>query len=230
MSMFQLAGYLYERGIPVTYGQTINESLVPRGRNGLVQRFIATEATHLMFIDSDIIFRPEDVTSLIQADKSVIAGLYPRKDIDWRSIRSAAIQGLPIECLADSGLSYVWEPMNRTSELRNAMEPVEASYCGTGFMLIKRDVFEKLADSVPSYCDDCTKEHFGQIIKEYFATSIDNKRYLSEDYNFCRLVRESGIPVHIAPWVNLVHVGAYNFGNSDRQSTLSSLSEQNGLP
>ena len=95
-------------------------------------------------------------------------------------------------------------------------EPVEIWNGGTGFMIIKREVFEKLADQVPTYTNDVT-DLAGNIkadeIKEFFATSIEpgTNRLLSEDYHFCRIWRESGGAVHAAPWAHLAHVGTYVF-------------------
>ena len=95
-------------------------------------------------------------------------------------------------------------------------EPVEIWNGGTGFMIIKREVFEKLADLVPTYNND-VNDLAGNIkadeIKEYFATSIEpgTNRLLSEDYHFCRIWREAGGKIYAAPWAHLSHVGTYVF-------------------
>ena len=104
-------------------------------------------------------------------------------------------------------------------------EPVEAQFCGAGFMLIKRRVFEVLAEKVPTYrnaecqtietvgIDRAGREFFDdRWIRQYFDTSIENDHLLAEDFNFCRLARENGIKVHAAPWVKLAHIGSYIFG------------------
>jgi hypothetical protein len=96
-------------------------------------------------------------------------------------------------------------------------EPVEIFNGGTGFMLIKREVFEKLKDHVPVYLNDVL-DLAGTIgqrdeIHEFFATSIEpgTQRLLSEDYHFCRIWREIGGKVYAAPWCNLAHIGTYAF-------------------
>jgi hypothetical protein len=96
-------------------------------------------------------------------------------------------------------------------------EPVEIFNGGTGFMLIKREVFDTLKDHVPSYFNDVLDLQ-GIIgnrdeIHEYFATSIEpgTQRLLSEDYHFCRIWREIGGKVYAAPWCNLAHIGTYAF-------------------
>ena len=103
-------------------------------------------------------------------------------------------------------------------------QPVEIWNGGTGFMLIKRQVFEQLADKVPSYINDVT-DLSGSIkqdeIKEYFATSIEDgtRRLLSEDYHFCNVWRQNGGKVWAAPWAQLSHIGTYCFEGQLLQST-----------
>jgi len=96
-------------------------------------------------------------------------------------------------------------------------EPMEIDNGGTGFMLIKRHVFDALKDKVPTYTNDMIlivdKNPQKKIIHEFFATSIDEptNRLLSEDYHFCKLARQNGFKVYAAPWANLTHSGTYMF-------------------
>ena len=95
-------------------------------------------------------------------------------------------------------------------------EPIEVFAGGTGFMLIKREVFEKLKPVVKSYVNDVV-DLSGQMgadrIYEYFPVFIEpeTERLLSEDYAFCRIARDAGIKIHAAPWVQLGHFGTYLF-------------------
>jgi hypothetical protein len=100
-------------------------------------------------------------------------------------------------------------------------ELMEITNGGTGFMLIKREVFEALADKVPEYTSDMYLStdvvREPKMIKEFFATSIDpeaNNRLLSEDYHFCKLARKNGFKIHAAPWVQLSHTGTYVFSGA----------------
>jgi hypothetical protein len=83
-------------------------------------------------------------------------------------------------------------------------------------MLIKREVFEKLKDKVPTYTNnvvDLANTLKDDMISEYFTTSIERPTniLLSEDYHFCKLARDNGIKVWAAPWVQLAHIGTYAF-------------------
>jgi D-alanyl-D-alanine dipeptidase len=100
------------------------------------------------------------------------------------------------------------------------MDPMEIANGGTGFMLIKRSVFEKLADKVPSYTNDMYHAvdtvREVKVIKEFFATSIDEEsnRLLSEDYHFCKIARQAGFKVYAAPWAHFTHTGTYGFSGA----------------
>ena len=58
-------------------------SLVTQGRNLCVSAFLQTKCTHLLFIDSDIAFKPHSLQHLLDADKDVISVPYPLKDMCW---------------------------------------------------------------------------------------------------------------------------------------------------
>jgi hypothetical protein len=83
-SVSSLQRFLNEQGIAFNSINIYNESLIQRARNAMVKNAFKTDFTHFMFIDSDIRFHGNDVISLIQADKPVIAGIYPKKEINWK--------------------------------------------------------------------------------------------------------------------------------------------------
>lgn len=216
-SILQLNNVLRDNKIEGMFSFMFNESLITRARNAMVKGFLNTDATHLFFVDADIRFNAMDVLPMIEADKDVICGIYPKKEINWTSVRAAMDAGVPNEQLKHHTGSFVVNLANYENSVTVPVnEPVEIFNGGTGFMLIKREVFEKLADHVPTYTNDVT-DLAGTIgkdeIKEYFATSIEpeTNRLLSEDYHFCRIWREIGGKVYAAPWAHLSHVGSYIF-------------------
>lgn len=194
-----------------------NESLVQRGRNSLVNMFLKTDYTHFFFIDSDIAFDAEEAIKMLTADKDVLCGAYPRKYLDWRNIREAAIKGGSIQDMKSEALQHVVNFID--DDRRPPIDKqgcVEVEYSGTGFMLIKREVFETLKPHVEIYL--CDSEVTGQIsvndvIHEFFYTGREEgtKRFLSEDYAFCQLWRRHGGKIHVAPWINLAHIGTHAF-------------------
>jgi hypothetical protein len=203
------------------YGYMMNESLITRARNTLAYDFLDTDATHLMFIDADITFNPEDIVRMVNADKDIICGLYPKKEINWNTVAQAVKSGVEYKDLPNYTGSFVVNPVGGAAEVKgNLNEPMEIDNGGTGFMLIKRNVFEVLKDKVPTYTSDMIlivdKNPVKKIIHEYFATSIDevSNRLLSEDYHFCKISRKAGFKVYAAPWANLTHSGTYNFSGT----------------
>ena len=203
------------------YGYMMNESLITRARNTLAYDFLDTDATHLMFIDADITFNPEDIVRMVNADKDIICGLYPKKEINWKTVAEAVKSGVEYKDLPNYTGSFVVNPVGGAAEFKgNLNEPIEIDNGGTGFMLIKRNVFEVLKDKVPTYTSDMIlimdNNPVKKIIHEYFATSIDEEsnRLLSEDYHFCKISRQAGFKVYAAPWAKLSHSGTYNFNGT----------------
>jgi hypothetical protein len=223
-----LATLCAKYGITVKFYYLFNESLVQRARNYVVDEFLRSECTHLMFIDSDIGFRANDVLSLLgiqttNEDKyDILTGPYPKKTIAWEKVKKAVEAGKadnPFD-LDFYTADYVFNPAKgQTSFLLN--EPVEVSEAGTGFMLIPRAVFEKYAAAYPEYSylpDHARTQNFdgSREIVAYFDCQIDpeTRRYLSEDYFFCHNARKIGIRIHMCPWMELQHVGSYIFKGS----------------
>ena len=214
--------------IPLQLYYLFNESLITRARNYCVDEFLRSGATHLMFIDSDIGFNPQDVLALLamQDDASefdVIGGPYPKKCISWEKIKLAVDKGVADEDpnqLEKFVGDYVFNPKANTKEIPIG-KPVEVLEIGTGFMMIRRRTFEKYEAAFPQLHykpDHVRTEHFdgSREIMAYFDCIIDpqTKRYLSEDYMFCYNVQKAGMKVWFCPWMQMQHVGTYVFGGS----------------
>ena len=219
LGMLLMPGVFGKAGIGMQYAHMMNESLITRARNSLAHDFLESNCTHLMFIDADIGFNPNDIIPMVAADKDIICGLYPKKEINWVQVEAAVKAGVPTEKLKDHTGIFVVNAVNYETEIAaNISDVVEIANGGTGFMLIKREVFAGLADKVPEYINDMfavTDDHNQKkVIKEYFATSIDStsgNRLLSEDYHFCKIAREAGFKIWAAPWAQLSHTGSYVF-------------------
>jgi len=214
---------LKDLDITLYYSELCNESLIPRGRNRLVHQFLASPADHLFFIDADIYFKAEDFLKLLFAEKEIICGLYPKKIIDWESVRKAAKnEENNIEL---HSASYVANPKNLDwSTPFEGVVPIEEG--GTGFMCIHRSVFEKLSPLVDEY-RECTvrkgqehKKHSDgtdvwPITKNFFGVSIaEDGLYLSEDYHFCRLWNSVGGTVYADTTINLKHIGTHIYAGT----------------
>ena len=227
-SIADLSAICAKYEIPLQLYYLFNESLITRARNYCVDEFLRSDATHLMFIDSDIGFNPQDVIALLalQTDESeydIIGGPYPKKCISWEKIKIAVDKGFADEDpnqLEKFVGDYVFNPKGGAKEIAiNA--PVEVMELGTGFMMIRRKTFDVYKETYPhlSYKPDHVRTAAfdgSREIHAYFDCIIDpvSKRYLSEDYMFCYNTEKAGMKVWLCPWMSMQHVGSYNFGGS----------------
>jgi len=222
-----LQGLCLQYGIQIKFSFLFNESLITRARNYLVDEYLArSECTHLLFLDSDISFNPQDVIALLALDKDVAGGPYPKKAIKWRSVKKAIEKNpdLDPQTLEKVTGDYVFNPVKGTAQF-SVTEPLEVLEIGTGFMMVKREVFEKMEKAYPEIRykpDHVGQAHFDgtRYIHAYFDTVIDTKnsitgggsdRYLSEDYMFCQMWRKIGGVIHLCPWMKTSHIGTYHF-------------------
>ena len=227
-SLLNVSSILQAEGHEVLMSFMFNESLIPRARNALAQAFMKSDATHMMFIDSDIGFDPRDVLALLalQSDDSeydVLAGPYPKKCISWEKIKLAVDKGIADEdpnVLEKFVGDYVFNPKGGITSFR-IDEPIQVGEVGTGFMMVKRSTYERFRDSYPQFSykpDHVRTEHFdgSREIMMYFQAEIEpeSKRYLSEDYWFCHYLQKAGGKIWYCPWMRLQHVGSYIFGGS----------------
>lgn len=198
-------------GLEVNFQFITTESLITRARNDLVSTFLDSDCSHLMFIDADIQFNPEDIIKLINHNLDLVCGGYPCKMIDWDSVHSAVTQGVRSDALISYASPYIYNRAKSSEKPDNSL--IEVIESGTGFMLIRRNVFEQLSEHVPSYVTN-KFNGYGKRVKEYFATSIENDILLSEDYHFCRKWRSIGGKVFVDTTVALNHIGNHVFEGS----------------
>jgi hypothetical protein len=188
-----------------------------------------SDAEHLMFIDSDIGFNPQDVIALMamQAQEpekyEIVGGPYPKKCISWEKIKYAVDKGVADQdpnVLERFVGDYVFNPKGGTQSIQIS-EPCEVLEIGTGFMMISKNAMKKFADKYPEYMykpDHVRTAAFdgSREIMMYFQAEVDpaSKRYLSEDYWFCQKAQNADIKTWFCPWMKMQHVGSYIFGGS----------------
>ena len=225
-SSLDLQTTMNKYGIDCKFSFLFNESLITRARNYLVDEFLRSDYTHLLFIDSDIHYNPQDVIALLALDKDVIGGPYPKKSVNWGNVAQAARNHPDLEPKELEQLvgEYVFNVVKGTQKF-TVTEPLEVLEIGTGFMMVKRDVFSKMSEAYPTI--KYKPDHVGQAnfdgsryIHAYFDTVIDSKdsitgggsdRYLSEDYMFCQMWRKMGGQIFLCPWMKTQHIGTYAF-------------------
>jgi hypothetical protein len=213
MSYIKWSNTCRQLGIDWTMETMTNESLISRARNTLTAKFLHNkESTHLMFIDADIGWEPWHLLVMLNADKDVIGGLYPMKS-------------LPVKWCVNG---FEGAEVSEDGTLQ------EVSKTGTGFLLIKRAVFEKLnahPATKPFMNDIGLPVELNPYMKTYFDTAVRENRYYSEDWTFCENWRDLGGKVWVDKRVLLKHTGTYVFDFQTQDQLyrdLHNLALQNG--
>lgn len=207
MSYIKWSNTCRQLGIDWTVETMTNESLISRARNTLVAKFLNNpDSTHLVFIDADIGWEPWHLLLLLNHDVDVIGGLYPMKSLPVRWVVNG-IEG------------------GEQSEDGNVLE---VSKTGTGFMVVKRHVFEKLDEHpavVPFKNDIGLDPALDPHMKTYYDTDVREGRYYSEDWTFCENWRDLGGKVWVDKRVLLKHSGSYVFDYSTQKPTYEALKQ-----
>lgn len=188
------------------------DSLISRARSTLVSNFLDSGRSHLLFIDADIGFEVEQVQRLLRADKEFVGALYPVKFYDWGQVIPKVGEG---ESLREAPLHYVGT-FCEGDELKKDNGFATAKYAGTGFQLIKRSVFEKMALAYPELkYNRIHVPNFQPSENRYafFDCVIEKETgdYLSEDYAFCKRWRDIGGEIWLDLESKLTHTGSHDF-------------------
>lgn len=223
-SLLDFSSLCIRYGIELRFFALFNESLITRARNYAADEFMRSDCTDLLFVDSDIEFNSFDVLALLHysqdEDKPIIGGPYPKKSISWEKVKMAVDKGIADEnpfVLERFAGDFVFNPVSGAKEI-SLNKPAEVSEIGTGFMLIRRDVFEAWNTRYPEYLyipDHVRSKNFDgtRKIMAYFMDPLDPQtlRHLSEDYWFCHQSRKIGLKVWLCPWMQVNHIGTYKF-------------------
>ena len=229
--LMDMTAVFMNHGVQSQIYYLFNESLVTRARNYCVANFLKSDATHLFFIDADIEFNPEDILRMVAYDKPIVVGAYPKKALNWTSIISAARadETETEETIEGHSSNYVVnfdfledEKGNKTPQVQIEDNLVKLKDAGTGFMCIRKDVIQQMFDKHPEYKyvnDINVDQKFEPFMYALFDTMIDpeSRRYLSEDYMFCRTWQNMGGTVYLDPRTALNHVGHYTFRGNIRK-------------
>jgi len=204
MSFIKWANTARQLGIDWTLETMVNESLISRARNTLTAKFLEQEgATHLFFVDADIGWEPWHLLVLLNRDVDVIGGLYPMKT-------------MPIK--------WVVNGFEGAEEGPDGFQ--EVSKAGTGFLLMKKHVFEKLKahPAVKQYKNDIGLDpKYDAHLKTYFDTAVRQNRYYSEDWTFCENWRDLGGKIYVDKRVLLRHSGSYVFCMENQQHLMDTI-------
>jgi hypothetical protein len=215
-SLLKLQAACIHGGIRLQVLMTGSDALITRARQNIVAQFLGNaEATHLLFIDADIGFEPDQVFRLLEFDADMSAAVYPIKRLDWDKIAAAAKAGLAR--LDRSSLSYMVQfPSSQQLSTREGF--VRVGFAGSGFLMIRRAALVSMTERYPELRYAYDHKHNDRLAGSpwryaLFNCMIDPESgvYLSEDYSFCRRWTDMGGEIWADLNSRLQHVGAVTF-------------------
>ena len=189
-----------------------NESLVQEARNIIAQKFLNSDCTHLLFIDSDIEWNAQAVVDLLDFNKDVSCCVYPKKAYNWQQfLDSYSVGNNSKKAPHSRGLDF---NINVLPKYEKIGKFVKVKDSATGFMLIKKDIMIKIIKQYPELV--VINDTMDKTVKTYCAMfdcmiDPDTGCYLSEDYAFCRRVYKVGGEVWVNTRHNLTHYGTHGF-------------------
>jgi len=221
LSVIRLISYAKSAAFDVSLSMLGYDALISRARSTLVAAFLDNPAaTHLLFVDADISFEPQQVERLLRFDKDFKGALYPLKSIDWDFIPQRCVQRG--ESIQQAALSYVGTFCTE-AERKQEGDFVTGIYAGGGFQMIRRSALERMIAAYP-------ETHFSRVHSMPLSGSRretvqssnlfapfdciidpDTGAYLSEDYSFCLRWRRIGGEIWIDAASKLTHSGPYEF-------------------
>ena len=213
-----------------------NDSLVPRARNNLIAKAMADpKMTHILFIDSDITWNPVDIFKLVLSNKPIVGGIYPLKHYDWSKLVSDPMNPY------NSNVIQSWIHKKNNSQLKDMIGDVaviqhnllkynlnfvgphltidhnlaQVRHVATGFMMIQRNVIEKMTQAFPStkYVDDVNFLSPSENVFAYalFDCGVEEGHYYSEDWMFCHRWTKMGGAIWTDVSINLTHTGMEDY-------------------
>ena len=215
-SLLKLQAACIQRGVRLQVQMMGSDALITRARQNIVADFLTNEAaTHLIFIDADIGFEPDQVFRLMDFGRDMTAAVYPIKSIDWQKVGALATAGRkPLESAA---LSYMIEfPDREHIEVNNGFARV--SYAGSGFLMIRRHVLLTMIERYPELRYGHDHKPNDKLSGSPFRSALFNcmidevsGTYLSEDFSFCKRWSDIGGEIWADLESRLTHVGTMSF-------------------
>ena len=179
-----------------------NSCYVHDNRNELVERAVRSDSTHLMFVDTDIVFPPDGIQTLISRQKPIIGGAYNLKAMPKDGVTRTTVKALERDLQGRPHHEWVMDKS----------KPFECRGLPTGFMLIELDTLRELEakGEAPEFAGARGGKP-GSGPRKWFDFDNDGDSFVGEDIFFCHYLRERGVPIWCDPTIKLGHIGTAVF-------------------
>jgi hypothetical protein len=176
-------------GIPFSFSYEVGLPYISMARNNLVRKFMESDCTDMVFIDSDVGFAPGAFHDLVISKEELIGGAYPKK-CDTEEYAVSLSKNEQGEAIVQNGV-------------------IKAEGLATGFMKIKRSAIEKMQAAYPEleYDDGLTNRKTFNFFGEF---AIDRRMYY-DDFGFCHLWSKLGESMWILPDITFTHAGGKDY-------------------
>lgn len=203
-TLAQLMPMALRVGVSVKLGHVSGCSIITMARNMLVDQFLKSDCTDLLFIDADVIAEPDHILRLMaqSGDKDITAGAYPRRRKDKMFFMD---------------LHY-----DENGDLEFDGSMMRINRVGTGFMLVRRNVVEALAERAQTYLGQDGVSQMANV----FEFQLKDGMFVGEDYAFCDAARALGYKVWLDVEISLPHVGTEEFTNDFKSEVLMPLMDE----
>lgn len=178
---------LKAHGYITYFGVVFGDPYIQKARNELASQFLKSGCDTFFFVADDLEYSPEDMLRVVETPGDIVVGAYSQH------CRPAHY---PVKVFTNSE----GRPVVRKDGCISAM------FVQTGFMRIKRSVFEKIADGHPEL------EYYGMengkkkdAAYDFFPQGVYNHSWIGEDYAFCKLWLELDGKIWVIPDMNLIH-------------------------
>jgi hypothetical protein len=185
-SILQMLSHLSTKGVQCFFDFNMSSDIV-QSRAYLAERFLASDFTHMLMIDTDLDFDPTAPWRLLESGHLVCGGAYPKKKAEGHLEFTVECEGPAIK------------------GFRNA------SYIGAGLMMIHRQVFEKIRLTHPELT---VTTPAGATFTSFFQNGIYDGRYRSEDAAFCHRWTKLGGKVWVLEDCWFGHFGTYRWAGN----------------
>lgn len=212
-SVLKLGQFCQQHNLPLNQCFLTTASIITEARNELAKQFLATDASHLLFIDADIGFNSSIVSKALQYDTDILCQPYPSKTINWPLLQETGLNK-NLEQLRRAGLSYHIHLPEGQLTIKDGL--TEVLHAPTGCMIIKRIVFERIMQQRPElYYKRLVTVQNQQQAEDYWGffdlMSDQNGFRLGEDYSFCERASQTGSTIMADINEDISHLGKMEF-------------------
>lgn len=188
--------------IPFAVSCPTNMTMICIGRSDIVNIFLHNypEFQWLLFIDDDMGFNYSDIVALFEANEKFIGAAAPKRELQQTGFNFQLFQA------GEAGAKHNIIKKDRTA--------IQASSVGTGFLLLHRSIFTKIAEKFPEL--EYTPLPYRGIATDkkcyhYFKPLHEGLTVFSEDISFCKRYAEAGGEIWLSLKTNITHSGMHEF-------------------